>query len=92
MPRKATGQIITLDKGNWKQAHAGLGVRAYTLRVRRKGLPPSHGVQRTLLQVPGGMNGTKGIYEYILNPLQQVVHQRFIPGGIITGTPNQVVP
>jgi len=50
------------------------------------------GIVRELLQVPGGMNGEAGIFEYILDPAKGVTHQRFISGGKITGMPNQKVP
>ncbi len=46
------------------------------------------GVQRTLLQTPGTMNDSKGIFEYVMDPGGSVTHQLFIPGGRITGLPN----
>ncbi len=45
-----------------------------------------------LLQVEGQLNETEGIFEYIMDNLGQVTHQRFIQGGKHTGFPNQKVP
>ncbi len=48
------------------------------------------GVQRTLTQVDGAVNGQRGVFEWIVDPSGNVTHQRFISGGRITGSPNQV--
>jgi hypothetical protein len=55
------------------------------------GIRGGDGVQRTLLQTQGGMNGQNGIFEFIIDSGGAISHQRFIPGGAITGFPNQVV-
>jgi len=51
------------------------------------------GVQRQLYQLPGEVNGKPGVFEWMVgrsrsNPV--ITHQRFIPGGGVTGSPNQV--
>jgi RHS repeat-associated protein len=63
-----------------EQLEAG---RAFTIKG-------GDGVERSLLQVPGGLNGKEGIFEYIVRD-GKVEHQRFIEGGTITGMPNQRV-
>jgi hypothetical protein len=46
----------------------------------------------TLLQTQGKLGTQEGVYEYIIDQSGRVTHQRFIKGGVITGTPNQKVP
>ena len=50
------------------------------------------GVVRDLYQLPGELNGKPGIYEWIVDRSGSepvITHQRFIPGGSLTGGPNQ---
>lgn len=46
------------------------------------------GIERDLYQVEGSLNGESGIFEWIVDG-DKVTHRRFIPGGHITGLPNQ---
>lgn len=51
------------------------------------------GVTRTLYQLPGGVNDQPGVFEWIVETTDNgsiVVHERFIPGGSVTGYPNQL--
>ena len=43
------------------------------------------GRKMTMLQTEGELNGTTGIFEYILNQKGQVEHQLFKPGAGIVG-------
>ena len=45
------------------------------------------GVTRTLTQIPGGLNGIAGRYEYIVDSLNNLSHQMFVRGGSINGMP-----
>lgn len=47
------------------------------------------GSNNTITQMLGGMNGKSGVFEWIINSKLELTHQRFIPDGRITGTPNQ---
>jgi len=61
--------------------------------AQRFAITGGDGVQRTLYQLPGEVNGKPGVFEWVLDTSggQPVInHQRFIPGGQVTGVPNQV--
>ena len=49
------------------------------------------GKSAVLVQQLGKHHGTDGIFEIIVRN-GEITHQRFIPGGIITGQPQQIVP
>ena len=51
----------------------------------------SDGQQYKLIQSLGSHHGKSGVFELIINK-GLIHHQRFIPGGLINGIPNQVVP
>ena len=42
-----------------------------------------------LFQVEGSLNGRSGVFEWIVDQ-SEMTHRRFIPGGKLTGYPNQV--
>lgn len=42
-----------------------------------------------LFQVEGSLNGKDGVFEWIVDQ-GSMTHRRFIPGGTVTGFPNQV--
>lgn len=46
------------------------------------------GVERTLIQAPGQVNGLTGRFEWIVDDLGNLTHQKFIKGGSINGVPN----
>ena len=61
--------------------------------AQRFGITGGDGLARQLYQLPGEVNGKSGVFEWIVdesgsNPV--INHQRFIPGGGVTGYPNQV--
>ena len=44
--------------------------------------------EKTLIQVPGGLNGKAGRFEWIVNDQGQLEHQRFVVNGSINGKAN----
>jgi len=46
------------------------------------------GINRSLYQIEGSLNGKAGIFEWIVEG-NKCTHRRFIENGIITGKPNQ---
>ncbi|MFN7148150.1 MAG: RHS repeat-associated core domain-containing protein [Microthrixaceae bacterium] len=46
------------------------------------------GVERTLIQSPGQVNGLAGRFEWLVDDLGNLTHQKFIKGGSINGLPN----
>jgi hypothetical protein len=42
-----------------------------------------------LSQIEGSNNGVEGVFEWIVDE-GDVTHRRFIPGGKVTGFPNQI--
>jgi len=46
------------------------------------------GTMSTITQIPGGLNGVSGRFEYIVDSTGRLTHQRFVPGGTINGVPN----
>jgi hypothetical protein len=60
--------------------------------ARRFRITGGDGVARDLYQLPGQVNGKQGIFEWIVDrsgAKPVITHQRFIPGGSMTGGPNQ---
>jgi hypothetical protein len=44
-------------------------------------------ITRTLVQIPGTLDGQAGRFEYIIDQAGNLTHQLFVPGGGINGTP-----
>ena len=84
-----TGSGLKSDAGH---RAASFLTRRQIASGRRFTIRGGDGVERTLVQSRGSMNGNQGIFEYILDPSGKITHQRFIRGGMITGRPNQRVP
>jgi len=49
------------------------------------------GKPQVLIQMVGDKYGTSGVFEIVIRD-GAIHHQRFIPGGVVNGIPNQIVP
>lgn len=62
----------------------------YASQATKFGLKGGDGVTRNLYQIHGSLRGQSGIFEWIVDGAN-VMHRRFIPGGVVNGIPNQIV-
>ncbi|MBR0128446.1 MAG: hypothetical protein IJM09_01380, partial [Neisseriaceae bacterium] len=62
----------------------------YAGQATKFSLKGGDGVERSLYQVEGSLNGKSGVFEWIVdpNPAKGVVHRRFIENVPVTGKPN----
>ena len=94
----AVNNVLTSDRvGSGLKADIGHRSASYLSKAQLEAgnvfkFTGGDGVQRTLLQTKGELDGAKGIFEYIIDRSNKITHQRFIKGGVINGIPNQKVP
>jgi RHS repeat-associated protein len=84
------GSALKLDKfHNFNKIIDNYAGSAKRFKIPTRG--PGGQVTRMseLFQIKGSLNGRGGIFEWILDT-GKVTHRRFIPGGRITGFPNQI--
>ena len=96
--RQTAQQIMQADRSGTALDKSDAGHRAASFATEDQlaagqvfDIVGGDGVQRTLLQAPGNVNGRDGIFEYIIDADGAVSHQRFIRGGEMNGMPNQPV-
>jgi hypothetical protein len=62
----------------------------YASQATKFSLKGGDGVVRDLYQIHGSLRGHPGVFEWIVER-ENVIHRRFIPGGLVNGIPNQIV-
>jgi hypothetical protein len=62
----------------------------YASQATKFSLKGGDGVVRDLYQIHGSLRGQPGVFEWIVE-MENVIHRRFIPGGLVNGIPNQIV-
>jgi hypothetical protein len=80
-----------LKKGDSMHRAGSFVTKDIATKGRFFSIKGNDGLTHNLTQMKGEVNGKKGIFEWIVNAEGKLTHQRFIPGGKITGLPNQKV-
>jgi hypothetical protein len=83
---QATGSALKIDALHRVPSFVVDGIAEKGRMFSIKG---GDGIWRNLTQMPGEVNGKNGVFDWLVDG-DKLVYHRFIPGGAITGVPNQI--